>query len=172
MGNKYSYVIANITTNNYAEVLKGMEHPGKRSIPEHHLFIHFWTRIFRRTMKRTNVHPELSGYFTVVAILIACLGLFGLSAFSAEQRMKEIGIRKVLGASVMSIVALLSKEFIRIVLIAIFIATPMAWYIMNKWLEGFEYKIPIHWWMFALTGFLAIFIALVYGQFSGNQSGN
>jgi putative ABC transport system permease protein len=98
--------------------------------------------------------------FTLIAIFISCLGLFGLATFSAEQRNKEIGIRKVLGASVPGIVQLLSKEFLRLVFIAIVIATPIAWWAMNKWLQNFAYKIDIAWWMFAIAGLLAILIAL------------
>jgi len=98
--------------------------------------------------------------FTLMAILISCLGLFGLAAFSAEQRTKEIGIRKVLGASVFNLTSLLSKDFIRLVMIAIVIATPISWWAMTKWLQGFAYRINIAWWMFALAGLLAIAIAL------------
>jgi putative ABC transport system permease protein len=98
--------------------------------------------------------------FTLIAILISCLGLFGLATFSAEQRNKEIGIRKVLGATVTGIVRLLSKDFLRLVLISIVIATPIAWWAMNKWLQNFAYKINISWWMFGLAGLLAIAIAL------------
>jgi putative ABC transport system permease protein len=95
-----------------------------------------------------------------MAIFISCLGLFGLTSFSADQRKKEIGIRKVLGASVTSIIQLLSKEFLRLVLIAIVIATPIAWWSMSKWLQGFNYRITISWWMFAIAGLLAVIIAL------------
>jgi putative ABC transport system permease protein len=98
--------------------------------------------------------------FTIMAICISCLGLFGLAAFSAEQRNKEIGIRKVLGASVGGIVQLLSTDFIKLVLIAFLIATPISWWVMNKWLEGFAFKIQISWWMFAIAGFVTILIAL------------
>ena len=98
--------------------------------------------------------------FAVLAIIIACLGLFALSAFMAEQRSKEIGIRKVLGATVTNITSLLSMDFIKLVLIAIVIASPIAWYGMNKWLQDFAYKAPISWWIFALAGFTAIVIAL------------
>jgi putative ABC transport system permease protein len=98
-------------------------------------------------------------FFTTIAILISCLGLFGLAAFSAEQRTKEIGIRKVLGASVGSIVGLLSKDFIKLVIIALFIAAPIGWYFMNKWLEDFAYRINIGWWMFAVASVFAILIA-------------
>ena len=103
--------------------------------------------------------------FSVLAILIACLGLFGLAAFTAEQRTKEIGVRKVLGASVGSIVALLSKDFLKLVLIAIVIASPIAWYAMNRWLQDFAYKIDIEWWVFALAGLLAVVIAFLTVSF-------
>jgi len=98
--------------------------------------------------------------FTLIAILISSLGLFGLAAFSAEQRIKEIGVRKVLGASVLNLTALLSKDFLKLVGIAILIATPIAWWAMNKWLEAFAYRVPIRWWMFALAGATALLIAL------------
>jgi putative ABC transport system permease protein len=98
--------------------------------------------------------------FAVLAIIIACLGLFALSAFMAEQRSKEIGIRKVLGATVSNITALLSIDFVKLVLIAIAIATPIAWYGMNKWLQDFAYQVPLSWWIFVLSGFMAIAIAL------------
>ena len=100
-----------------------------------------------------------------LAILIACLGLFGLAAFTAEQRTKEIGVRKVLGASVGSIVTLLSKDFLKLVLTAIVIASPIAWYAMNRWLQDFAYKIDIEWWVFALAGLLAVGIALLTVSF-------
>jgi putative ABC transport system permease protein len=98
--------------------------------------------------------------FAVLAIIIACLGLFALSAFMAEQRSKEIGIRKVLGASVQGITTLLSLDFIKLVGLAILIASPIAWWAMTKWLQDFAYKIPISWWMFAVGGITAILIAL------------
>jgi putative ABC transport system permease protein len=98
--------------------------------------------------------------FTGMAIVISCLGLFGLAAFSAEQRTKEIGIRKVLGASMGSIVRLLSADFVRLVAIAFVIATPLAWWATHEWLQAFVYKVTIVWWMFALAGVSAIVIAL------------
>lgn len=103
--------------------------------------------------------------FTLMAILISCLGLFGLAAFSAEQRKKEIGVRKVLGASVTGLVQLLSKDFLKLVGISILIATPIAWWIMNTWLQSFAYRINLSWWMFALAGFIAIFITLITVSF-------
>ena len=103
--------------------------------------------------------------FAVLAIIIACLGLFALAAFMAEQRSKEIGIRKVLGASVQSITRLLSLDFIKLVAIAMLIASPIAWWVMNKWLEDFTYKIAIAWWIFALAGIVSIVIALLTVSF-------
>ncbi|GHB70425.1 ABC transporter permease [Persicitalea jodogahamensis] len=102
---------------------------------------------------------------TAIAVLISCLGLFGLSIFSAESRTKEIGVRKVLGASVASIVALLSRDFIKLVLIAVLIASPIAWYGMNAWLDNFAYKIEISWWLFGLASSLTIGIALLTVSF-------
>jgi len=96
---------------------------------------------------------------TSLAIIIACLGLFGLAAYAAEQRMKEIGIRKVLGASAANIAGMLSKDFIRLVCIAIVISSPLAWYLMHKWLEDFAYRIDFQWWMIAIAGVVAVVIA-------------
>jgi putative ABC transport system permease protein len=98
--------------------------------------------------------------FTVMAIVISCLGLFGLAAFSAEKRTKEISIRKVLGASNKGIVGLLSEDFVKLVVIAFVIATPVAWWAMHRWLQAFVYKVEIQWWMFALAGISAMAIAL------------
>jgi putative ABC transport system permease protein len=103
--------------------------------------------------------------FAVLAIIIACLGLFALSAFMAEQRSKEIGIRKILGASVQGITAMLSADFVKLVLVAILIASPIAWWAMHQWLQDFAYRITISWWMFAAAGLGAVLIALVAVSF-------
>src|SRR5664279_676647 len=93
--------------------------------------------------------------------IISSLGLFGLAAFTAEQRSKEIGIRKVLGAGVINITRLLTKDFLKLVIVAIVIASPIAWLAMNKWLQDFAYRINIKWWMFIAAGLLAMVIALI-----------
>ena len=93
------------------------------------------------------------------------MGLLGLATFTAEQRQKEIGIRKVLGANVTGIVSLLSKDFLGLVVIAIVIASPLAWYIMHGWLQGYAYRTPLHWWIFAAAAFSAIVIAFVTVSF-------
>ena len=116
---------------------------------------------YQKLYKSETVVGTLSTIFACLAIFIACLGLFGLAAFTAEQRTKEIGVRKVLGASVASIVALLSTDFLKLVMIAVVTASPIAWYVMNQWLQNFAYKVDISWWVFALAGLLAIGIALL-----------
>jgi putative ABC transport system permease protein len=103
--------------------------------------------------------------FAILTILIACLGLFGLVTYMAEQRTKEIGIRKVLGASVPNIVSLLSSEFLVLVIISVLIASPIAYYAMSQWLTEFAYRIEISWWMFLTAGVLAVCIALLTVSF-------
>ncbi len=104
---------------------------------------------------------KISATFSAISIFIACLGLFGLASFSSQQRTKEIGVRKVLGASVANVTTLLAKDFIRLVLLANVIGWPVAWYAMNQWLQNFAYRIDIGWWIFALAGGLALLIALL-----------
>ena len=99
--------------------------------------------------------------FSSLAILIACLGLFGLVAYAAEQRTREIGIRKVLGAGIPTLVNMLSRDFIKLVLVAILIACPLAWLAMHKWLQGFAYRMNISLWIFVLAGLIALLIAVL-----------
>jgi putative ABC transport system permease protein len=103
--------------------------------------------------------------FTLLTIFISCLGLFGLAAFTAERRTKEIGVRKVLGASVAGVVALLAKDFLKPVLVAIALATPLAWWFIAKWLQGFAYRVELSGWYFALAGTLAVAIAFLTVSF-------
>ncbi|HYH56072.1 MAG TPA: FtsX-like permease family protein, partial [Anseongella sp.] len=107
----------------------------------------------------------LFNFFAAVAVIISCLGLFGLATYTAQVKTKEIGIRKVLGASVSNVVALLSKDYVRLVLIAILIATPLAWYAMTRWLEDFAYRIELQWWVFVLAGLFAVLVALLTVSF-------
>jgi putative ABC transport system permease protein len=127
--------------------------------------LRFLDENFSQQYKAEQKQGEVLLTFTVLAVLIACLGLFGLAAFAAEQRTKEIGVRKVLGASVASIVTLLSKDFLKLVLIAIVVATPIAWWAMHQWLQDFAYRTELSWWLFALSGLLAIGIALLTVSF-------
>lgn len=103
----------------------------------------------------------LAALFAGLTIFISCLGLFGLATYMAENRIKEIGVRKVLGASVMSITSLLSKDFLKLVIISLFVASPIAWWAMSSWLKNYSYHIPVEWWVFALAGALSVAIALI-----------
>ncbi|MEO7293148.1 MAG: FtsX-like permease family protein, partial [Ginsengibacter sp.] len=120
---------------------------------------------FEKLFKSETLVGTLASVFAGLAIFISCLGLFGLAAYTAERRIKEIGIRKVLGASVQNLTALLSKDFLKLVIISCIIASPMAWYFMNGWLQDYEYRINISWWMFALPALLAVAIALITVSF-------
>lgn len=122
---------------------------------------YFLDERFNRQYSNDYLFGKVFGLFAALAILIACLGLSGLSLLTSTQRTREIGIRKVLGASVTGVVLLLSKDFIKLVLLAIIIASPAAWYIMHLWLQEFAYRIDISWWIFALAGLLSLVIALL-----------
>ena len=104
---------------------------------------------------------KLANLFAILAIVISCLGLFGLSAFAAEQRTKEVGIRKVLGATLTGIVSLFSKDFSKLVVIAFLLAAPLTWWIMNQWLQQYTYRVAVEWWMLASTGGLALLLTWV-----------
>ena len=116
---------------------------------------------FSKLYKSESIVSRLSNYFAFLAIFISCLGLFGLATFTAAQRTKEIGVRKALGASVPQIVAMLSGSFVKLIVIAMLIAFPVAWYFMNKWLDNFAYKVQIGWIIFMIAGTVAIVIALL-----------
>ena len=116
---------------------------------------------FAAQYKAEDRLSKILGAFTAFAVLIASLGLFGLATFMAVQRTKEIGVRKVLGASVQNIVLLLSKDFVKLVILAIVIALPIAWWAVNDWLQNFAYRVTIDWWMFVIVGFFVILIALL-----------
>ncbi|MGZ5191892.1 MAG: FtsX-like permease family protein, partial [Flavisolibacter sp.] len=159
------YFTAKISTTNAAVTLKKMEDV-LRTIDAGHLFEYNfldkqWDLFYREDEKRQTIFIGIA----LLTILIACLGLFGLATYAAEQRIKEIGIRKVLGASVSGIVGMLSKDFAKLVLIASIIAFPVAWWTMDNWLKDFAYRVNLQWWVFVLTGFGALFIALVTVSF-------
>jgi putative ABC transport system permease protein len=122
---------------------------------------YFMDDVFNDLYKAEERLAKILASFTILAIVIACLGLFGLISFMAVQRTKEIGIRKTLGASVQSIVRLLSGDFLMLVIIAFILASPAAWYFMNQWLQDFAYRIQIDWWIFLLAGTIAVIIALL-----------
>jgi len=125
----------------------------------------FVDEAFNERFKNEQLVEDLSQIFALLAIVISCLGLFGLSAFMAEQRRKEIGVRKVLGSSVLGIIKLLSKDYMKLVFLAILVSAPIAWYVMQNWLQGFAYRITIDWWVFVISGIVAIGIAIITVSF-------
>ena len=145
---------------NLPETLAFMEKTWKQFVPEKPFEFSFLDDSLNQLYQDEMRVGQLVGTFALLAILVACLGLFGLSAFTAEQRTKEIGVRKVLGASVRSIILLLSKEFAGLVLIANLIAWPVAYFAVGDWLQNFAYRVDVAWWVFALAGVTALLIAL------------
>ncbi|GAB3011599.1 ABC transporter permease [Spirosoma pulveris] len=133
----------------------------KTTFPQSPLVYAFADDEFEQLYRQDQKALQFMGLFSALCILISCMGLLGLSALSTQQRTKEIGVRRVLGASMTSLVALLSQDFLRLILVSIGLAFPIAWYAMNYWLKHFAYKITIDWWIFALAGVLALAIALL-----------
>ncbi|AEE51693.1 ABC transporter permease [Haliscomenobacter hydrossis] len=133
----------------------------RSNIPNRIFEYQFLDDEFEKLYEKDQRTALMFNIFSVVAILISCLGLFALAAFTAERRTKEIGVRKVLGASISGIVALLSKDFVIMVCIGIGIASPLAWYVMQQWLQNFAYRIDIQWWFFAVAGLMAMGVALI-----------
>jgi len=130
----------------------------------------FYTYTFKEQENLKNYEAEAKWkqimlFGAILTIFISCIGLFGLSVSSAEKRTKEIGIRKVLGASVSSVVSILSVDFLKLVIIALLVSLPVAWLAGNKWLENYPYRITLSWWMFTVAGLLVIFIALATVSF-------
>ncbi|GAB3263949.1 ABC transporter permease [Larkinella harenae] len=158
-GDNYQLALR-IRTDDLPALLKKLEHSWKVETDSPFSYS-FLNERFNKMYQSEQRIGELFGIFAGLAVIIACLGLFGLAAFTTLQRTKEIGVRKVLGASVTSIVALLSKDFIRLVGIAILIATPLGWYAMNQWLADFAYRVELSWWVFALAGLVAVLVALL-----------
>ena len=159
------HVIVNVRSSDYKGLLQKVAGIWHKDLPTEPFEYRFLDAEVQQQYQSEITFSGIINAFTLMAILISCLGLFGLAAFSAEQRKKEIGVRKVLGASVTGIMQLLSKDFLQLVGISIVIATPIAWWAMSKWLQAFSYRISISWWMFALAGGIAIFIALVTVSF-------
>jgi putative ABC transport system permease protein len=144
---------------NIPAALQQIEATWKRFLPEIPYQYNFLDESYAKLYDSEHRQGSIFTIFSCIAIFIACLGLFGLSAFTITQRVKEIGIRKVLGASISSIVQLISKDFLLLVLIAAIIAFPVAWYAMNNWLQEFAYRIDIAWWVFIIAAMVALAIA-------------
>lgn len=154
-------LLVKLTGNNLPQTLMFLENKWKTFAPHRPFTYTFLNDEYNQMYANENRINQVFTYFSALAVLLACLGLLGLSAYVTAQRTKEIGIRKVLGASTVSITTLLSADFLKLVLVAILIASPLAWYAMTYWLNDFAYRIEIEWWVFVVAGLTAVGIALV-----------
>ena len=159
------YLILDSESSNYSELMGTIQRSWNSINTSSPFAYSFLDQDFQRSYEKENLTAKLIHSFTVIAIVIACLGLFGLAAFTAEQRFREIGVRKVLGANVSQIIALLSKDFMKLIILSILLSSPIAYYAMNKWLSGFAYRTDIEWWVFLLAGSATMFIALLTVSF-------
>jgi len=167
-GGKSYFNVINIKLhagNSNAQNINSLEKIFKKYNPQYPFEYHFVDEDYARKFNDTQRTATLTGLFAGLTIFISCLGLFALAAYMAERRIKEIGIRKVLGASVFGITSLLSKEFLSLVVISFAIASPVAWYAMQIWLQGYSYRINIEWWMFMAAAVLSLIIALLTVSF-------
>ena len=160
-GGYWGNVIIRTENGKSKQAIASMEKVFKQFNPGFPFKYYFTDDEIAKNYKAEHTVSKLSKYFAFLAIFISCLGLFGLVTFTAEQKTKEIGIRKVLGASVTGIVRMLSKDFLKLVLIATIIAFPVAWWLMHTWLDDFAYRIDIGWWVFVVAGIAALLIALL-----------
>lgn len=158
---RFNYMVAHIKGDDLKHTLAQIGSSWKKLNPNEPFEYSFLDDDFQKNYKADNRLAAIVSNFTIIAILISCLGLFGLASFSAEQRTKEIGVRKVLGANVSGIIGLLSKDFLRLVLIAVVIASPVSWWAMHKWLQGFAFRTNIGWGVFVITMLVAFFIAML-----------
>jgi putative ABC transport system permease protein len=159
--NNGGFYTTKISTQNISTNIATLDKLFKKYFPGNPFDYYFINDKYNEQYKTEQQYGTLFSIASGLAIFIACLGLFGLAAFTVEQRVKEIGIRKVLGASVPQITTLVSKDFLVLVVVSIFIATPLSWYAMNQWLQGFAYQTEITWWVFGIAGIVAVLIALI-----------
>lgn len=157
----YNFVSVKLNTANLAGSLSQIETVWQTIFPNRPFDFYFLDDGFDKLYQAEQTLTDTFGYFTFLAIFIACLGLFGLAAFTADQRTREIGIRKTLGASVSSVILLLSKEFAQLVAIAFLFTAPLAYFVMNHWLQDFAYRIDLHWFTFLMAGVAALLIAIL-----------
>jgi len=161
----YWKVAVKLKTANLQSAINQVKQAWNKFSPEFPIQYKFMDENFQQMYLSEEKLLTLVWTFTAIAIFVGCLGLFGLATYAAQRRIKEIGIRKVLGASVNGLVFLLSKEFLRLVIIALLIASPIAWFFMNNWLQDFAYRINIRWWVFGAAALVAITIAMLTVSF-------
>jgi len=161
-----------IRPENIASTIAAIEEKWKAFVPQEPLGYYFLDNKLDEMYGNEKTSGQIFSIFSLLAIVIACIGLFGLSAYMAELRTKEIGIRKVLGSTASKIVVLLSKDFAKLVGIAFVIATPLAYYAMTRWLQNFAFRSPVHVWIFLLAGLAAVLIAQLTISFQALRAAN
>jgi putative ABC transport system permease protein len=166
----FGWMTVRISPENIPATLAHLEKTWRSFAPDYPFTYHFLDEYFGKMVESERKLSQIFTIFSGLAIFIACLGLLGLVAFAAQQRTKEIGIRKVMGASVLQITLLLTKDFTKLVLIAIIIAMPIAWYAMHHWLQEFAYRISISPWIFLLAGLMALLLTVVTVSFLARRA--
>jgi len=155
----------NVDARHIPATVAAVERKWKQLVPDKPFTYYFLDEFFDKQYRSEDRFGTLFLYFAGLAIFISCLGLMGLASYSTVQRTKEIGVRKVVGASVGQIVFLLSREFLALVLVAFVVSAPIAWWLIEGWLKGFAYRVPVYWWVFAVAGLLALLIAILTVSF-------
>ncbi len=168
----FSTVSVKINGGKAKEAIAFIQSTWKELFPDHPFEYQFLDDHFKEVYRTDAQITQMVGILAFLAILISCLGLFGLASYSAERRIKEIGVRKVLGASISNIVSLLSKHFIWLVLIANAIAWPLAWFTVNDWMQDYAYRVPMSWWVFALSGIIGPRHCVDNRKSAGDESGD
>lgn len=169
---QYNYIIASVDAAGFSNTLSVIEGVWKEQVPDAPFEYTFLDDDLQRQYSADERTSRIITYFAAIAMVICSLGLYGLSSFMAERRLKEIGVRKVMGASVTQIVGMMSREFVKLVLLAFVVAAPLAWYAMNKWLQGFEYKTPLDVSLFGYAGLAAVAIALLTISYESLRAAN
>lgn len=170
--NEYNNIIVSVNPSGFTETLSRIEEEWKSQVTDTPFEYSFIDDNIQKLYNDDQRVSRIITYFAVIAMIICSLGLYGLSSFMAERRLKEIGVRKVMGASVTQIVGMMSSEFVKLVLVAFAMGTPVAWYVMDKWLQGFEYKTSLDFFIFSYAGLAAIIIALATISFESLKAAN
>ena len=156
-----STIVVSLRANNQRQTIAAIQHLYEKYNPGFPFTFNFLDEAWQKQYDAETKASALSGYFAGLAIIISCLGLFGLSAFTAQKRRKEIGVRKVIGASIMNITTMLSKDFLRLIFISLVIAFPVSWWLMSNWLQSFAYRIHITPYVFVTAGIAVIVITVI-----------
>jgi len=160
-----NYIFVRVHGNDLPQAITSLNQVWKERVPSRPFEYRFLDDYYNKLYVSEQRTATVFSTFATLAILLACMGLFGLAAFTTVQRTREIGIRKVLGANVRSIVMLIANDFLKLTLVAVVLASPLAWYFMHKWLQDFAYRIDIQWWIFILAGGLSVLIAFITVSF-------